>query len=329
LEVRQQLSGGDSNSMWSYAVRRFLGAIPTLFIIITLAFFMMRIAPGGPFDSERRLPPEIEHNIEAAYNLDKPVYAQYFIYLDRLAHFDLGPSFKNKDFTVTQLIEDGLPVSAKLGLSAMLLAISLGIMLGTVAALHQNRGTDYSVMALAMIGITIPTFVTAPILTLIFGVYGVHIFGLDLSLPVGGWNGGAIRNMILPVIVLALPQTAIISRLVRGSMVEVLRSNYVRTARAKGLPNRLVVFRHALRAALLPLISYLGPAIAGVLAGSLIVETIFGIPGIGRYFVNGALNRDYTLVMGVVIYYATFVIMLNLLADILYAALDPRVRYDQ
>lgn len=315
--------------MWSYAVRRFLGAIPTLFIIITLAFFMMRIAPGGPFDSERRLPPEIEHNIKAAYNLDKPVYEQYFIYLGRLAHFDLGPSYKNKDFTVTQLIEDGLPVSAKLGLSAMLLAMSLGITFGTFAALNQNKATDYSVMTLAMIGITIPTFVTAPILTLIFGVYGVHLFGLDLSLPVGGWNGGAIRNMILPVIVLALPQTAIIARLVRGSMVEVLRSNYVRTARAKGLPNRLVVFRHALRAALLPLVSYLGPAIAGVLTGSLIVETIFGIPGIGRYFVNGALNRDYTLVMGVVIYYATFVILLNLLADILYAALDPRVRYDQ
>jgi oligopeptide transport system permease protein len=315
--------------MWSYAVRRFLGAIPTLFIIITLAFFMMRIAPGGPFDSERRLPPEIEHNIEAAYNLDKPVYEQYFIYLGRLAHFDLGPSYKNKDFTVTQLIEDGLPVSAKLGLSAMLLAMSLGITFGTFAALNQNKATDYSVMTLAMVGITIPTFVTAPILTLIFGVYGVHLFGFDLSLPVGGWNGGAIRNMILPVIVLALPQTAIIARLVRGSMVEVLRSNYVRTARAKGLPNRLVVFRHALRAALLPLVSYLGPAIAGVLTGSLVVETIFGIPGIGRYFVNGALNRDYTLVMGVVIYYATFVILLNLLADILYAALDPRVRYDQ
>jgi oligopeptide transport system permease protein len=315
--------------MWSYAVRRVLGAVPTLFIIITLAFFMMRIAPGGPFDSERRLPPEIEHNIKAAYNLDKPVYEQYVIYLGRLAHFDLGPSFKNKDFSVTQLIEVGLPVSAKLGLSAMVLAIFLGILLGTIAALNQNRTTDYSVMSLAMFGITIPTFVTAPILTLIFGVYGLHLFGLDLSLPVGGWNGGAVRNMILPVIVLALPQTAIIARLVRGSMVEVLRSNYVRTARAKGLPNHLVVFRHALRAALLPVVSYLGPAIAGVLAGSLVVETIFGIPGIGRYFVNGAVDRDYTLVMGVVIYYASFVIMLNLLADILYAALDPRVRLGQ
>ena len=293
--------------MWSYAVRRFLGAIPTLFIIITLAFFMMRIAPGGPFDSERRLPPEIEHNIKAAYNLDKPVYEQYFLYLGRLAHFDLGPSFKNKDFSVTQLIEVGLPVSAKLGLTAMVLAILFGISFGTVAALNQNKATDYTVMTLAMVGITIPTFVTAPILTLIFGVYGVRLFGVDLSLP----------------------QTAIIARLVRGSMVEVLRSNYVRTARAKGLPNRLVVFRHALRAALLPVVSYLGPAIAGILTGSLIVENIFGIPGIGRYFINGALNRDYTLVMGVVIYYASFVILLNLLADILYAALDPRVRLER
>jgi oligopeptide transport system permease protein len=315
--------------MWSYAVRRILGAIPTLFIIITLAFFMMRIAPGGPFDSERRLPPEIEHNIKAAYDLDKPLYQQYFIYLGRLAHFDLGPSFKNKDFTVTQLIADGLPVSARLGISAMLLAILFGVSFGTVAALNQNKATDYSVMSLAMVGITIPNFVTGPILTLIFGVYGIQLFGMDLSLPVGGWNGGALANMILPVIVLALPQTAIIARLVRGSMVEVLRSNYVRTARAKGLPNRLVVVRHALRAALLPVVSYLGPAIAGVLTGSLVVETIFGIPGIGRYFVNGALNRDYTLVMGVVIYYASFVILLNLLADILYAALDPRVRLDR
>lgn len=314
--------------MLSYAIRRFLGAIPTLFIIITLGFFMMRIAPGGPFDSNRRLPPEIEHNIKAAYDLDKPVYQQYFIYLGKLSHLDFGPSFKNKDFTVSQLIADGLPVSAKLGLSAIVLALLLGVTLGTIAALNQNRMSDHSVMTVAMFGITIPNFVTAPILTLIFGVYGVNLFGLDLSLPVGGWNNGAVRNMILPVIVLALPQIAIISRLIRGSMVEVLRSNYVRTARAKGLPNRLVVFRHALRAAILPLVSYLGPAVATILTGSLVVETIFGIPGIGRYFTNAALNRDYTLVLGVVIYYAAFIIVLNLLADLLYAVLDPRVRYD-
>lgn len=313
--------------MLSYAIRRILGAIPTLLVIITLTFFMMRLAPGGPFDSARRLPPEIEHNIEKAYNLDKPLYQQYFLYLDHLAHFDLGPSYKNKDFTVAELIETGLPVSARIGVSAMVIAIILGIVLGTLAALRQNEATDYGVMSLAMFGITVPTFVTAPILTLIFGVYGLSVFGHELSLPVGGWNGGALRNMILPVTVLALPQIAIISRLVRGSMIEVLRSNYVRTARAKGLPNHLVIWRHALRAGLLPLVSYLGPAVAGVLTGSLIVEQIFGVPGIGRYFVQAALNRDYTLVMGVVITYAALVIVMNLVADLLYAVLDPRVGY--
>jgi len=312
--------------MLAYTVKRLLSAIPTMFIIITLTFFMMRLAPGGPFDSQRHLPPEILHNIEKAYNLDKPVYEQYFIYLDRLAHLDFGPSYKTKDFTVTQIIADGLPVSAKLGISAIVIALLLGVTLGTYAALNQNKTSDYGVMSLAMVGITIPTFVTAPILTLIFGVYGLKILGVDITLPVGGWNGGALENMILPVTVLALPQVAIIARLVRGSMVEVLHSNYIRTAHAKGLPNRLVVWRHALRAALLPLVSYLGPAVAGLLTGSLIVEQIFSIPGIGRYFVQGALNRDYTLVMGVVIYYAGFIILLNLVADILLAVLDPRVK---
>jgi oligopeptide transport system permease protein len=315
--------------MLSYVIRRTLVAIPTLFVIITAAFFLMRIAPGGPFDSQRHLPPEIEHNIDAAYNLDKPLYEQYFLYLDHLAHGDLGPSFKTRDFTVTQLIAVGLPVSLRLGVSAIIAAVFLGILLGTVAALNQNGIIDYLTMSLAMVGITIPTFVTAPILTLIFGVYGVRLFGYDISLPVGGWNGGALANMILPVTVLALPQIAVIARLLRGSMVEVLHSNYIRTARAKGLPSYVIVLRHALRAAVLPLVSYLGPAVAGLLTGSLVVENIFGIPGIGRYFVDGALNRDYTLVLGVVICYAAFVILLNLIADILYAGLDPRVRYER
>jgi oligopeptide transport system permease protein len=313
--------------MLSYAIRRLLGAIPTLFIIITLVFFMMRVAPGGPFDAQRRLPPEIEQNVKAAYNLDKPIYQQYLIYLGKLAHGDLGPSYKSKDFSVNDLIADGLPVSARLGLSAIFFAILVGLTMGTVAALRQNKASDYSVMFIAMIGITIPTFVMAPILTLIFGVYGVSLFGYDLSLPVGGWSGGALRNMILPVFVLALPQIAYIARITRGSMIEALHSNYVRTARAKGLSSLQIVLRHAMRAAVLPLVSYLGPAIAGILTGSLIVEQIFGIPGIGRYFVQGALNRDYTLVSGVLIYYATFVILLNLAADLLYAYLDPRVRY--
>ena len=315
--------------MLSYAIRRVLGAIPTLLIIVTLAFFMMHLAPGGPFDSQRRLPPEIEKNIEAAYNLDKPVYQQYLIYLDRLMHGDFGPSIKNKDFTVSQLIAVGLPVSMRLGISAMLIAIVFGTTLGAIAALNQNRGGDFTVMAFAMAGITIPTFVTAPVLTLIFGVYGLHIFGADITLPVGGWDGGKLANMILPVTVLALPQIAIISRLVRGSMIEVMHSNYVRTARAKGLPSHLVIVRHALRAAMLPLVSYLGPATADIVTGSLVVEQIFGLPGVGRYFVLGALNRDYTLVMGVVIFYAAIIIALNLIADLLYRVLDPRVSFDK
>jgi oligopeptide transport system permease protein len=227
---------------------------------------------------------------------------------------------------VAQLIGTGLPVSARLGLTAMALALLLGSFLGICAALRQNKWQDYSVMSVAMLGITIPTFVTAPILTLIFGIYGITLFGHDLSLPVGGWNGGAWRNMILPVTVLALPQTAIVARMMRGSMVEVLRANYIRTARAKGLAVGRIVLGHALRAAALPLVSYLGPALAAILTGSLIVEQIFGLPGIGRYFVQGALNRDYTLVMGVVICYASLIIALNFLADMMVAWLDPRVR---
>jgi oligopeptide transport system permease protein len=312
--------------MIGYALRRFLGAIPTLFVIITLAFFMMRAAPGGPFDSERRLPPEIEQNLKAAYNLDKPLVQQYLIYLGKAVQGDLGPSFKNKDFTVTQLIGNGLPVSARLGLWSMALALLIGTVLGILAALRQNRWQDYSVMSVAMLGITIPTFVTAPLLTLIFGIYGITIFGVEFSLPVGGWNGGAWRNLVLPITVLALPQIAIIARLMRGAMIEVLRANYIRTARAKGLSATRIVLSHALRAAALPLVSYLGPALAAVLTGSLVVEQIFGLPGIGRYFVQGALNRDYTLVMGVVICYACLIILLNFLADIAYGILDPRVR---
>ena len=305
--------------MIGYIVRRLLGAIPTLLIIIAATFFMMRLAPGGPFDGERRLPPEIERNIKAAYNLDKPVHEQFLIYLGNIAQGDFGPSFKNKDFSVSELISLGAPVSLKLGLLSITLAVVIGSFLGVFAALRQNTAADYGVMSVAMTGITIPTFVTAPFLTLIFGVY----MGW---LPVAGYGDGAAVNMILPVIVLALPQIAIISRLVRGSMVEVLRSNFVRTARAKGLTESQVVWRHALRAGLLPLVSYLGPAIAGLVTGSLVVEQIFGLPGIGRYFVQGALNRDYTLVMGVVILFATLIILLNLVADILYRVLDPKVR---
>ena len=314
--------------MVSYALRRLLGAIPTLFVIITLAFFMMRLAPGGPFDGERRLPPEIEKNVAAAYDLDKPVYEQYFLYLKRLVHGDFGPSYKIRDFTVSELIAQGFPVSLRLGLSAITLAMLIGTFLGIVAALRQNRPADYSVMSVAMIGICIPSFVTAPLLQLLFGLYGLNLFGVNLSLPVGGWNGGALRNLILLVAVLSLGPIAVIARLVRGSMVEVLRSNFIRTARAKGLSTPRIILHHALHAGLLPLVSYMGPAIADIVSGSLVVEQIFGLPGIGRYFVQAALNRDYTLVLGVTIFYAGLIIVMNLLADVLYRVLDPRVKYE-
>jgi oligopeptide transport system permease protein len=305
--------------MSAYVTRRILTSIPTLLVIVTVAFFMMRIAPGGPFDRERALPAEIEKNVLAAYNLDQPLLLQYRDYLLGILHGDLGPSFKYRDFTVAELLWTGFPVSLEVGGLAIVLAVVLGITLGTLAALRQNTGVDYAVMATAMTGITIPNFVMAPLLTLIFGVY--------LSwLPVAGWNGGAPRNLILPVIALALPQIAYIARLTRGSMIEALHTNYVRTARAKGLRERIVVVRHALKGALLPVVSYLGPATAQVVTGSVVIETIFGIPGIGRYFIQGALNRDYTLVMGTVIVFAVLIILLNLIVDLLYGLLDPKVK---
>ena len=307
--------------MLAYAVRRLLSAIPTLFIIITIAFFMMRLAPGGPFDREKQLPPEIEANILRAYNLDKPVHEQYFDYLKNILRGDFGPSYKYLDFTVTDLILTGFPVSLRLGLYAIVLAVIIGVSAGTVAALKQNSTFDYLVMGFAMTGIAIPNFVMAPLLALVFGVY--------LSvLPVAGWGGGAFKYQLLPVITLALPQIAYIARLTRGSMVEVMHSNFIRTARAKGLAEKIVVVRHALRGGLLPVVSYLGPATAAVITGSVVIESIFDVPGIGRYFVNGALNRDYPVVMGVVIFYAVLIIVLNLLVDLVYGFLDPRVKVE-
>lgn len=307
--------------MLSYTVRRLLEAIPTLLVIVALSFFLMHSAPGGPFDSERVLPPEIEANLKAAYNLDKPVWQQFLIYLGNAVQGDFGPSFTYKDFSVSELIGTGFPVSLKLGLSAITLAVIIGCTLGILAAMRQNTKTDYSIMGVAMVGITIPNFVMAPLLTLVFGIY----LGW---LPVAGLGDGSFRNLVLPVVALSLPQIAIISRLTRGGMVEVLRSNFVRTAHAKGLPEHLIITRHTLRAALLPVISYLGPAIAGLVTGSVVIEQIFGLPGIGRYFVQGAINRDYTLVMGTVITYGSLIVLMNLVVDLVYGLMDPRVRYD-
>ena len=306
--------------MLKYSLKRLITAIQTLLILMTMAFFMMRAAPGGPFDTEKTLPPEIQANLDKKYHLDEPLIQQYGRYLLDLVQGDFGPSFQYKDYTVNELIATGFPVSLKLGGTAVLLAFFIGSGIGIMAARMQNSPTDYTLMAGAMTGISIPNFVLAPLLILVFAVYLQW-------LPAGGWNDGAIKNTILPIIGLALPQIAYISRLMRGSMIEVLRGNAIRTARAKGLPEHIVILRHALKPALLPVISFLGPATAAILTGSVVIEQIFGIPGLGRYFVQGALNRDYTLVMGVVVFYGALIILFNFIVDLLYAALDPRIRY--
>jgi oligopeptide transport system permease protein len=311
--------------MLSFIARRVLIAIPTLWVIITVCFFLMRAAPGGPFDGEAPVPPEILANMRAAYDLDKPIIVQYFNYLGDLLQGDLGPSFKYKDFTVSELIGQGFPVSAQNGFSAIILAMIIGIPLGIWAALRQNSATDFSVMGFAMTGIVVPSFVMAPILILIFAIV---LKDTPFHLPAGTWEDGAIRHRILPVFCLSLVYIAYLARITRASMIEALRQNYVRTARAKGLPFRQVVVRHALKTAMVPVVTFLGPGIAFLLTGSMVVETIFQLPGIGRYFVQGALNRDYTLVMGVTILSAALIILANMIVDVLYGLLDPRVRYE-
>ncbi len=306
-------------TMLRFTLARLLGAIPTLLVLIAIAFFLIRIAPGGPFDSERRFPPEIEQNLRAAYHLDEPLYQQFARYLGNLARGDFGPSFQYRDYTVTELISSGFPVSLRLGGLAMLLALVVGVAAGTFAALRQNQPTDHAVMVLAMTGISIPNFVLAPLLVLLFAI------GLKW-LPAGGLGEGSPRNLVLPVICLALPQVAYIARLTRGSMIEVLRSDFIRTARAQGLRTPTILVRHALRPALLPVISYLGPATAAVITGSVVIEQIFGLPGLGRYFVTAALNRDYTLVMGVVVFYGSLIVLFNFCVDLLYGWLDPRIK---
>ncbi|WP_075214484.1 oligopeptide ABC transporter permease OppB [Mongoliimonas terrestris] len=307
--------------MLAFVLRRFLGAIPTLFVIITASFFMMRLAPGGPFNLDRPLDPTVMENLNRIFHLDEPLWSQYLRYLGNLLTGDFGPSFVYRDFSVGDLFANGLPVSLQLGAGAILLALVVGVAMGVYAALRQNSLADYLVVATASIGTTVPTFVVAPLLSLVFGVW----LGW---LPAGGWGDGAILNKILPIVTLALPQIAVIARLTRGATIEALRSDHVRTARAYGLPARSVVITHTLRASILPVVSYLGPAAAALVTGSIVVETIFGIPGIGRFFVQSALNRDYTLVMGTVVVIAIFVVVFNMIVDLLYAWLDPRVRLD-
>ncbi|NVD42350.1 oligopeptide ABC transporter permease OppB [Ensifer sp. HO-A22] len=307
--------------MISFILRRLASAVPTLFIVVTISFFLMRFAPGGPFNLERPLPPQTMANLMATYQLDQPLWRQYVHYLSNAVTGDFGPSYIYKDNNVAQLIGKGLPYSIELGLYALLFAVIGGVIAGTIAALRQNSILDFTIMSVSTLGVTVPNFVVGPVLTLVFAI------GLAW-LPAGGWGDGSMRYLILPMIALALPQLAVFARLTRGSMIEALHTDHIRTAKAYGLPARTVVVTHAMRGAMLPVVSYLAPCAAALLTGSAVVETIFTIPGVGRYFVLGAINRDYTLVMGTVILVAIFVIVFNLLVDILYGLLDPRVRHD-
>lgn len=311
---------------WGYTARRLLIAIPTMLAIISVAFLMMRAAPGGPFDGERKLPPATERAIAEKFGLDKPLHEQYLDYVGGVLQGDFGPSYKTLGKSVNDLIADGLPVSLTIGFLTMAISLVIGTALGIYAGLRQNTAADYGVMGIAMIGISVPSFVIGPILILLLAL-GAGIFavgGLGTYPNIGmSWH-----NMTLPVLTLSLAQVAFISRLMRASIIETMRANHIRTARAKGLSEWDVITRHALPSALLPLVSYAGPAMARVMTGSVVIEKIFGLPGLGSYFVDGALNRDYTLVMGAIIVYAGLIILLNLVADILYAMLDPKVKYD-
>ena len=306
--------------MAQYTLRRLLGAIPTLLLVVVLAFLLVHAAPGGPFDSERVLPAEIEANIKEYYHLDEPLPQQFIRYLSNAVRGDLGPSYRYRDYRVSELIAGALPISVMLGSLAMLLAIIVGISAGTIAALRQNSIVDRVVMAFAMTGISIPVFVIAPVLVLFLAV--------QLNWLPAGWSGAPVGSrLLLPVVALALPQIAYIARLTRASMIDVLGSSYIRTAHAQGLGTFAIIRYHALKPAMLPVVSYMGPAIAAILTGSVVVEQIFSIPGVGRFFVDGALNRDYTLVLGIVIVYAALIVSMNLIVDLIYGVIDPRVRY--
>ena len=306
--------------MLKFIFKRLLEALPTLFILITFSFFLMRLAPGSPFTSERAYPPEVMANIEAKYHLNEPLYKQYFLYLENLSQGDFGPSFKYKDQSVNDLIASAFPVSLKLGIVAFAFAVVLGVTVGTLAALNQNSRWDYILMSFSMLGVIMPSFVFAPVLVLIFAIY----LGW---LPAGGWNGGSAMYIILPVASLTIAYVAGIARIMRGSMIEVLHSNFIRTAKAKGLSTSRIILKHALRPALLPVITYLGPAFVGIITGSMVIESVFGLPGMGLLFVNGALNRDYSLVLSLTILVGTLTILFNAIVDILYAIIDPKIRY--
>lgn len=305
--------------MFRFIARRLLETIPVLLVIITATFFMIRFVPGGPFTAEKAVTPEIMRNLEAHYGLDQPLYRQYFNYLGDLVRGDLGPSFKYANRTVNEIIFDKLPVSLELGAWSLLVALCLGLPLGTIAAIKRNSFLDYLCSGFGMVGICIPTFVMGPLLALLFGI---HLQWVNVS----GWYGPTDR--ILPALTLGFVYAAYVARLTRGGMLEVLNQDFIRTARSKGASEFRVIFRHALRGGLLPIVSFLGPAIAGILTGSFVIETIFQIPGLGREFVQSAFNRDYTLVLGTVILYATLIIFLNLVVDVVQVWLNPKLKFE-
>ena len=304
--------------MGRFILNRLLQAIPVLLVVITVTFFLVRLAPGGPFSAEKAVPPEVLKALEIKYQLDQPVIMQYFSYLGDLLHGDFGPSFKYPGRSVSELIFSGLPTTAELGIYALLISMLLGTAAGVVAALKPNSAQDYIPMSTAMIGICLPSFLLGPVLMLIFGI------GLEW-VPVSGW-GNIPGDKILPALTLASGYTAYVARLSRGGMLEVMSQDYIRTARAKGLPEWVVVLKHGLRGGIIPVIAFAGPAFAGLLSGSFVVETIFQIPGLGRFYVQAAFNRDYTVIMGTTVFFATLIIVFNLLSDIAVAWLNPKLR---
>ncbi len=307
--------------MARFFIRRLLSLVPTLFIIVTLSFFLIRVAPGGPFNRERDMPEAILQNILARYHMDEPLFKQYTRYLGDLLRWDFGPSLKYRDRSVNEMIDNGLPVSAVLGLTSLSLAVIFGVSVGIVSALKQNKWPDYTAMSMAVVGISVPLFVVGPVLQMIFAIWLKW-------LPPGQWlSDHGIKAVILPAVTLSFPYFAYIARLSRASVLEVLRSDYIRTARAKGLKESVVIVKHVLKGALLPVVTYLGPALSGIVIGSVVVETVFVIPGIGKPFVQSAINRDYTLIMGEVIVYSIILVCANLIVDLVYGLLDPRISY--
>ncbi len=306
--------------MWSYTLRRVLATLPTMLAVITLCYLLLHATPGGPFDGERKVSAAVLANLQAKYHLDLPLWHQYLLYLKGLLQGDLGASFRYADWSVNDLVANALPVSLAIGGGSLLLALVIGITLGIVAALRQNSAVDYAVMLLGNLGGAVPSFVSGPVLIIVFAIWLKW-------LPAGGWNDFELRFMILPMALLTFINVATIGRVMRGSLIEVMHSNFIRTARAKGLPTRVVVLRHALKPALLPVVSLIGPLAISSITSALVTETVFSLPGLGKLIVNGAGNRDYTLVLGLVVLISVLTVALNLLVDLAYAWLDPKIRY--